>query len=115
MSKQIIDKAEDNQELCRLLNTVAPGYLAAAVEKRGGWLIQISTDYVFQGDGCIPYTEDQPTSPLGAYGRTKLAGEKAVAERMEAERLEEEARAAMEAEGGEQTENSVDDDQAFPS
>ena len=49
-----VDKAEDNQELCRKLNTVAPGYLAAAVEKRGGWMIQISTDYVFDGTNHTP-------------------------------------------------------------
>ena len=42
-----VDKAEDNKELCTTLNTVAPAYLAAAIEKRGGWIIQISTDYVF--------------------------------------------------------------------
>ena len=42
-----VDKAESNKELCTSLNTVAPSYLAAAVEKRGGWMIQISTDYVF--------------------------------------------------------------------
>ena len=44
-----VDKAETNKELCTSLNTVAPAYLAAAVEKRGGWMIQISTDYVFNG------------------------------------------------------------------
>ncbi len=73
-----VDKAEDNQELCRLLNTVAPGYLAAAVEKRGGWLIQVSTDYVFDGTNHTPYTEDEPTCPNSVYGSTKLDGEKAV-------------------------------------
>ena len=72
-----VDKAEDNQELCRLLNTVAPGYLAAAVEKRGGWLIQVSTDYVFDGTHHTPYTEDEPTCPNSGYGSTKLDGEKA--------------------------------------
>ena len=72
-----VDKAEDNQELCRLLNTVAPGYLAAAVEKRGGWLIQVSTDYVFDGTNHTPYTEDEPTCPNSVYGSTKLDGERA--------------------------------------
>lgn len=72
-----VDKAEDNQELCRLLNTVAPGYLAVAVEKRGGWLIQVSTDYVFDGTNHTPYTEDEPTCPNSVYGSTKLDGEKA--------------------------------------
>jgi dTDP-4-dehydrorhamnose reductase len=72
-----VDKAEDNQELCRLLNTVAPGYLAAAVDKRGGWLIQVSTDYVFDGTNHTPYTENEPTCPNSVYGTTKLGGEKA--------------------------------------
>lgn len=72
-----VDKAEDNQELCRLLNTVAPGYLAAAVDKRGGWLIQVSTDYVFDGTNYTPYTENEPTCPNSVYGTTKLGGEKA--------------------------------------
>ena len=72
-----VDKAEDNQELCRKLNTVAPGYRAAAVEKRGGWMIQISTDYVFDGTNHTPYTEDEPTCPNSVYGSTKLEGEQA--------------------------------------
>ena len=72
-----VDKAEDNPDLCRLLNTVAPGYLAAAVEKRGGWLIQVSTDYVFDGTNHTPYTEDEPTCPNSVYGSTKLDGERA--------------------------------------
>ena len=72
-----VDKAEDNQDLCRLLNTDAPGYLAAAVEKRGGWLIQVSTDYVFDGTNHMPYTEEEPTCPNSVYGSTKLEGERA--------------------------------------
>ena len=72
-----VDKAEENQELCRKLNTIAPGYLASAVEKRGGWMIQISTDYVFDGTNHTPYTEDEPTCPNSVYGETKLEGEQA--------------------------------------
>ena len=72
-----VDKAEDNQELCRKLNTIAPGYLAAAIEKRGGWMIQISTDYVFDGSNHTPYKEDEPTCPNSVYGVTKLEGEQA--------------------------------------
>jgi dTDP-4-dehydrorhamnose reductase len=73
-----VDKAESNPELCALLNSQAPGFLAEAIEKRGGCLIQISTDYVFDGTNHIPYTEDEPTCPNSVYGITKLAGEQQV-------------------------------------
>ena len=70
-----VDKAEDNEELCTKLNAEAPAYLAAAVGKRGGWMIQISTDYVFDGTQHTPYTEDADTCPNSVYGKTKLVGE----------------------------------------
>ena len=73
-----VDKAEENPSICRMLNATAPGFLAAAVERRGGWMIQISTDYVFDGTGHQPYVETDPTCPDSVYGTTKLEGEQTV-------------------------------------
>ena len=70
-----VDKAEENEALCQKLNAEAPAYLAQAVGKRGGWMIQISTDYVFDGTHYTPYTEDEDTCPNSVYGKTKLVGE----------------------------------------
>ena len=70
-----VDKAEDNEELCTKLNAEAPAFLAHAIGKRGGWMIQISTDYVFDGTNHTPYKEDEDTCPNSVYGKTKLVGE----------------------------------------
>lgn len=73
-----VDKAESDKELCELLNSIAPAYLAGAVGMRGGWIIQVSTDYVFDGTKHTPYVETDTPMPTGVYGTTKLAGEEAV-------------------------------------
>ncbi len=73
-----VDKAETNEQLCTLLNATAPGYLAKAIDRRGGWMIQVSTDYVFDGTHHTPYLETDSVCPNSVYGRTKLAGEQQV-------------------------------------
>lgn len=73
-----VDKAEESEELCNVLNNMAPGYLAKAINERGGCMVQVSTDYVFDGTNHTPYREDEPTCPATVYGRTKLAGEESV-------------------------------------
>lgn len=73
-----VDQAEDNPELCDRLNHIAPCHLAKAAQTRGASLIQISTDYVFDGTAHQPYTEDQPTCPQSVYGRSKVACEQEV-------------------------------------
>lgn len=73
-----VDKAEDDEAFADKLNHLAPGYLAAAAEEVGAALIQVSTDYVFDGTAHLPYTEEVAPCPNSAYGRTKLAGEQAV-------------------------------------
>lgn len=75
-----VDRAEEDEQTADLINHRAVAILASAAAKHGATLIHISTDYVFDGRSCIPYKEDDPTSPTGAYGRTKLAGERAVIE-----------------------------------
>lgn len=74
-----VDKAESEPDLARALNATAPGVLAEAARARGALLVHYSTDYVFDGSGQAPRTEDAPTGPLSVYGQTKLEGEQAIA------------------------------------
>lgn len=73
-----VDRAETDYPTADLLNNTAAGNLATAMKETDGTLIHVSTDYVFQGDRNVPCREDWPTNPLGVYGKTKLAGEKAI-------------------------------------
>jgi dTDP-4-dehydrorhamnose reductase len=75
-----VNKAEEEEDLAYRINALAPGILAKAAKDAGALLIHISTDYVFDGTGHIPYSEDMPVSPLSAYGRTKQAGEQLIAD-----------------------------------
>ena len=77
-----VDAAEDEPELAHSINAVAPAVLADAALDAGARLIHISTDYVFDGTGTDPHREDDRTGPTSVYGRTKLAGEWAVRERL---------------------------------
>jgi dTDP-4-dehydrorhamnose reductase len=73
-----VDQAEDEPDLAYRINAEAAGEAAAAAREMAAGFIQISTDYVFDGQATEPYDEDVPTNPLSAYGRSKLAGEEAV-------------------------------------
>ncbi|GJQ03962.1 NAD(P)-dependent oxidoreductase [Capnocytophaga canimorsus] len=73
-----VDKAEDDIQTANLINNIAVGYLAEVCKENNASLIHISTDYVFGGTKNTPYSEADPTEPLGIYGRTKLEGEKAI-------------------------------------
>lgn len=71
-----VDKAEDEEELCRKINAEGSLYIAEACEKLGAKMIYVSTDYVFGGDGEEPYEPEDEKNPQNVYGRTKLEGEK---------------------------------------
>jgi dTDP-4-dehydrorhamnose reductase len=74
-----IDAAERNWDACFAINAIAPVVLAEEVHRLDALLIHYSTDYVFDGNKGVPYTEKDPTSPLNVYGASKVAGEEGIA------------------------------------
>jgi dTDP-4-dehydrorhamnose reductase len=75
-----VDGAEEHETAATAVNGTGAGNVAAAAARAGAWLVHVSSDYVFDGRASEPYTETAGTGPEGAYGRSKLAGEHAVAE-----------------------------------
>ena len=73
-----VDRAEGEPELAMAVNAGAPGAFAEALAQTGGQLLQVSTDFVFNGQQGSPYRPDQTPEPLGVYGASKAAGERAV-------------------------------------
>jgi len=73
-----VDKAESEEGTAAAVNATAPGILAQEAKGCGALLVHYSTDYVFDGAKGAPYVETDPTAPLGAYGRTKLEGERSI-------------------------------------
>jgi dTDP-4-dehydrorhamnose reductase len=74
----IVDKAESEPDLAMQINGVAPGVMAEEAKRLGAILIHYSTDYVFDGERNRPYVEDDAPNPVNTYGKTKLAGERAI-------------------------------------
>jgi dTDP-4-dehydrorhamnose reductase len=73
-----VDQAEKDEQAAHAINALAPAILAQQAKQIGAALIHYSTDYVFDGTKTTPYGENDATNPLGAYGRTKFAGEQAI-------------------------------------
>jgi dTDP-4-dehydrorhamnose reductase len=73
-----VDKAESEKDLAYTINAEAPGIIAEACNKNNVRLVHISTDYVFNGLGTIPYKEEDDTDPVNLYGATKLEGERRI-------------------------------------
>jgi dTDP-4-dehydrorhamnose reductase len=74
-----VDQAESEADRAMQVNAATPGAIARAAAELGAWMVHYSTDYVFDGSGERPWREDDRTGPLSVYGRTKLAGEQAIA------------------------------------
>ena len=76
-----VDRAENEPEAADRVNRLGAAVLADVAVREGVWLVHVSTDYVFGGDGLSPCREEDPTAPLGVYGATKLAGEEEIRRR----------------------------------
>ncbi len=75
-----VDKAEDDEATARLVNVEAVRNIATVAQQNKVRVVHVSTDYVFDGNSCVPYTEDMPVCPTNVYGKTKLDGERALQE-----------------------------------
>ena len=73
-----VDKAEEDTQAAEAINSTAPAILAQEAKNLGAGLIHFSTDYVYDGKGDKPFTEESPTAPVNSYGKTKLAGDEAI-------------------------------------
>jgi dTDP-4-dehydrorhamnose reductase len=73
-----VDKAESEEDRCQRINGIAPGIMAEEAKRLNALLVHYSTDYVYDGAKTQPYVEEDPPNPLGAYGRSKLAGDHAI-------------------------------------
>ena len=82
-----VDQSEREPELARAVNAGAPSVFAEALQATGGRLLQVSTDFVFNGSQGVPYRTDHNVDPLGVYGATKAAGETAAASALSSDRL----------------------------
>ena len=78
-----VDRAEEEESTCYAVNAFGAGNLATVCKELGIRLVHISTDFVFDGEACRPYTEDNTTAPISVYGKTKLAGENLIRQKMD--------------------------------